>query len=152
MSYPQFRNFDVSTKLIHTHEVVFFFFFISLSVWESLAVYLFGLTAGMNVLLIDLLVCLTGGAVYDNRFSLAALGRYRIFALTNNFTGVCSSDATKTAEGPSQPPPGFSFEKEMKFLGWEQGVAPPSLRSLFDDFCDSSVLGMRQVLSTFNWE
>ena len=33
----------------------------------------------------------------------------------------------------------------MRFLGWEQGVAPPSLRNLFDDFCDSSVLGMRQV-------
>jgi len=82
---------------------------------------------------------------------LRSLGRYGIFALTNNFTGVCSSDATKAAEAPSQPPPGFSLEQELKFLGWEQGVAPPSLRSLFDDFCDSSVLGMRQVLSAFNW-
>jgi len=36
----------------------------------------------------------------------------------------------------------------MKFLGWEKGVAPPSLRNLFDDFCDSSVLGMRYVFST----
>jgi len=75
---------------------------------------------------------------------LRSLGRYRIFALTNNFTGVCFSDATKAAEAPSQPPPGFSLEQELKFLGWEQGVAPPSLRSLFDDFCDSSVLGMRK--------
>jgi hypothetical protein len=33
----------------------------------------------------------------------------------------------------------------MRFLGWEEGVAPPSLRNLFDDFCDSSVFGMRQV-------
>lgn len=54
------------------------------------------------------------------------------------------------AEGPSQPPPGFSYEEEMRFLGWGQGVAPPSLMSLFDDFCDSSVLGMRQVLSSSN--
>jgi hypothetical protein len=37
----------------------------------------------------------------------------------------------------------------MKFLGWEEGVAPPSLRNLFDDFCDSSVLGMRRVLFLF---
>ena len=38
----------------------------------------------------------------------------------------------------------------MRFLGWGQGVAPPSLMSLFDDFCDSSDLGMRQVLSSSN--
>jgi len=51
----------------------------------------------------------------------------------------------RTTKPTGQPPPGFSFEEEMKFLGWEEGVAPPSLRNLFDDFCDSSVLGMRQV-------
>lgn len=39
----------------------------------------------------------------------------------------------------------------MRFLGWEQGIAPPALRNLFDDFCDSSVLGMRQVFPPFNW-
>jgi hypothetical protein len=88
--------------------------------------------------------------VYDNPSSLAALGRYRIFALTNNFAGVCSSDATRTADAPREPPPGFSLEEEIKFLGWEQGVTSPLLRSLFHDFCDSSVLGMRQVLSSFN--
>jgi len=75
---------------------------------------------------------------------LRSLGRYRIFALTNNFTGVFSSDATKTGEASSDPPPGFSLEEEMRFLGWEQGIAPPSLVNLFDDFCDSSVLGMRK--------
>jgi len=68
---------------------------------------------------------------------LRSLGRYRIFALTNNFTKLSSSDA-------AQPPPGFSLEEEMRFLGWEEGVAPPSLRNLFDDFCDSSVFGMRK--------
>lgn len=78
---------------------------------------------------------------YDNL--LAAFGRYRIFALTNNFTRLCSSEATSTTGTTGQPPLGFSLEEEMRFLGWEQGVAPPSLRHLFDDFCDSSVLGMR---------
>lgn len=75
---------------------------------------------------------------------LRSLGRYRIIALTNNFTGVCSSEATRTDGVLSQPPSGFSLPDEMKFLGWEEGVAPPSLRNLFDDFCDSSVLGMRK--------
>jgi hypothetical protein len=93
---------------------------------------------------------LTGRLVNDNP-SPVALGRYRIFALTNNFTGVFSSDATKTRDASSDPPPGFSLEEEMRFLGWEQGIAPPSLRDLFDDFCDSSVLGMRQVFYSFNW-
>ena len=85
------------------------------------------------------------GLRHNPSLSLAALGRYRIFALTNNFTAVRSSDATRTTGPAGQPPPGFSFEEEMKFLGWEEGVAPPSLRNLFDDFCDSSVFGMRQV-------
>ncbi|KAF9648067.1 HAD-like protein [Thelephora ganbajun] len=75
---------------------------------------------------------------------LRSLGQYRVFALTNNFTGICSSDATRTTGPAGQPPPGFSLEEEMKFLGWEQGITPPSLRNLFDDFCDSSVLGMRK--------
>lgn len=35
---------------------------------------------------------------------------------------------------------------EAAFLGWEDGgVTPPYLRALFDDFCDSSTLGMRYV-------
>jgi hypothetical protein len=116
------------------------------------AFYLFGLATGMNcsnvtlIGLSDLSRLLIRGGVYDNS-SLAALGRYRIIALTNNFGGVCSSDATKKVV-PLSRPPGFSLEEEMRFLGWEQGVAPPSLRNLFDDFCDSSVLGMRQVCST----
>ena len=101
----------------------------------------------LNVILIDLFDLfgsLIRGVVYDNP-SLAALGRYRIIALTNNFSGVRSSDATRTVESSVRAPPGFSLEEEMRFLGWEEGVAPPSLRDLFDDFCDSSVLGMRQV-------
>jgi len=75
---------------------------------------------------------------------LRSLGRYKIIALTNNFTGIRSSEATRTTGTAGQPQSGFSLEEEMKFLGWEQGIAPPSLRNLFDDFCDSSVLGMRK--------
>ena len=33
--------------------------------------------------------------------------------------------------------------KELEFLGWKDGVTPPELRALFDDFCDSSTTGMR---------
>jgi hypothetical protein len=35
---------------------------------------------------------------------------------------------------------------ERKFLGWDDnGATPIHLRELFDDFCDSSSLGMRFV-------
>ncbi|KAI0748009.1 HAD-like protein [Daedaleopsis nitida] len=33
---------------------------------------------------------------------------------------------------------------ERAFLGWRNGATPPRLRALFDDFCDSSTLGMRK--------
>jgi len=35
--------------------------------------------------------------------------------------------------------------EETKFLGWDDGAIPTHLRELFDDFCDSSSLGMRFV-------
>jgi len=58
---------------------------------------------------------------------IRASGRYKLIALTNNFSRV------------DIPP------EEMKFLGWDDG-GPTSihLRELFDDFCDSSSLGMRK--------
>ncbi|KAG6832690.1 hypothetical protein H0H92_012262 [Tricholoma furcatifolium] len=56
----------------------------------------------------------------------AESGRFKIIALTNNFA--------KT-EVPAE---------EAKFLGWDDGATPRHLRSLFDDFCDSSALGMRK--------
>lgn len=56
----------------------------------------------------------------------AAAGTYKVIALTNNFA--------KTDVPPS----------ELAFLGWDEGgPTPPRLRELFDDFCDSSALGMR---------
>ena len=59
-------------------------------------------------------------------------GKYRLIALTNNFSGLLDRAAI--------------LESELAFLGWKNGPAPLHLRALFDDFCDSSVLGMRCVV------
>jgi hypothetical protein len=56
-----------------------------------------------------------------------ASGRYKLIALTNNFSRT------------DVPP------EERRFLGWDDGDTPTHLRELFDDFCDSSSLGMRFV-------
>ena len=56
-----------------------------------------------------------------------ASGRYKLIALTNNFSRV------------DVPP------EERMFLGWDDGATPTHLLELFDDFCDSSSLGMRFV-------
>jgi len=57
---------------------------------------------------------------------IRAAGRYKLIALTNNFSRV---------DVPSE---------ERQFLGWDDGATPTHLRELFDDFCDSSSLGMRK--------
>lgn len=59
-----------------------------------------------------------------------AIGKYKLIALTNNFARQSSAE---------YPIP----EAELRFLGWDKGVIPSHLVELFDDFCDSSVLGMR---------
>lgn len=72
-------------------------------------------------------------------------GKYRIIALTNNFS------KTDTSILGDHPPPGkyggikVTLESELKFLGWTNGAVPPGLRALFDDFVDSSEIGMRYV-------
>lgn len=53
------------------------------------------------------------------------IGKYKLIALTNNFARV---------NVPAE---------ELEFLGWSEGATPSHLRDLFDDFCDSSTLGMR---------
>lgn len=85
-------------------------------------------------------------------------GRWRVIALTNNFSKlgstrgelatVCdvSDDAAAAALKELQarhPDVVFDVASELAFLGWGEGIVPPSLRALFDDFCDSSALGMR---------
>lgn len=57
---------------------------------------------------------------------IRATGRWKVIALTNNF---------QKAEVP---------ESEREFLGWTKGATPDHLLALFDDFCDSSTLGMRK--------
>jgi len=72
-----------------------------------------------------------GSNVYDPHIlhaihRIRATGRYKTIALTNNFA-------------KAKVPP-----VEAQFLGWDEGATPDHLRSLFDDFCDSSTLGMRK--------
>jgi hypothetical protein len=58
--------------------------------------------------------------------NIAAGRQHKLIALTNNFAKV---------NIPAE---------ELEFLGWGDGGATPNhLRELFDDFCDSSTLGMR---------
>ncbi|KAI0670492.1 HAD-like protein [Trametes maxima] len=74
---------------------------------------------------------------------IRAAGRWRVIALTNNFS---KSDADIIGDAPPSPAryPNFSIQSELEFLGWADGATPPRLRALFDDFCDSSTLGMRK--------
>ncbi|TFL07697.1 HAD-like protein [Pterulicium gracile] len=59
-------------------------------------------------------------------------GQHRIIALTNNFSAF---------DSPEQP----IADTERAFLGWgDEGPVPEHLRRLFDDFCDSSSLGLRK--------
>ncbi|PPQ64023.1 hypothetical protein CVT24_009397 [Panaeolus cyanescens] len=63
---------------------------------------------------------------------IRACGKFKVIALTNNFAKV------------NVP------EEEREFLGWsDQGAVPDELKSLFDDFCDSSSLGMRKPEKRF---
>ncbi|KZT11410.1 HAD-like protein [Laetiporus sulphureus 93-53] len=68
---------------------------------------------------------------------------WRVIALTNNFskTGL---DMIAEVPPSAEQCPDFTIESELAFLGWKEGPTPPRLRALFDDFCDSSALGMRK--------
>ena len=69
-----------------------------------------------------------------NTNSHQAAGRHRIIALTNNFS--------KQFKDPSIP------RAELEFLG-RSGETPVELIELFDDYCDSSIIGMRYFLAVF---
>ena len=56
-------------------------------------------------------------------------GRYKVIALTNNY--AAATDGLEASE--------------LEFLGWTDGASPPALRAMFDDYCDSSSLGMRYI-------
>lgn len=87
-------------------------------------------------------------------------GRWRVIALTNNFSklGSTREELATVCDVPDHdeeaaaalkslqarhPDEVFDAASELAFLGWGEGIIPPSLRALFDDFCDSSTLGMR---------
>jgi len=74
---------------------------------------------------------------------IRAAGRWRLIALTNNFTKN-EADLVGGAPPTREQYPDFSVASELAFLGWQDGIAPPRLRALFDDFCDSSTLGKRK--------
>jgi len=74
---------------------------------------------------------------------IRAAGRWRVIALTNNFS-KSEIDIIEEAPPSAEQFPNFTVEAELAFLGWEEGPTPPRLRALFDDFCDSSALGMRK--------
>ncbi|KAI0736955.1 HAD-like domain-containing protein [Fomitopsis betulina] len=71
------------------------------------------------------------------------VGRWRVIALTNNFS---KTDADSIGEAPpsAEDSRDSTVQSELAFLGWEDGPTPSRLRALFDDFCDSSTLGMRK--------
>ncbi|KAH9901275.1 HAD-like protein [Cubamyces lactineus] len=74
---------------------------------------------------------------------IRAAGRWRVIALTNNFS---KGETDIIGDSPPSPEryPHFTVQSELEFLGWNEGATPPRLRALFDDFCDSSTLGMRR--------
>ncbi|KAG2360861.1 HAD-like protein [Suillus spraguei] len=72
---------------------------------------------------------------------IRASGRWLIIALTNNFSKHITDSSLRPLTA-GQPPMQIP-DSELRFLGWEDGEMI-HLRTLFDDFCDSSELGMRK--------
>ncbi|KAG2158154.1 HAD-like protein [Suillus bovinus] len=73
---------------------------------------------------------------------IRASGRWLIIALTNNYSKHITDSSSSTPLAAGQPPIRVP-DSELQFLGWEDR-AKIHLRTLFDDFCDSSELGMRK--------
>lgn len=73
---------------------------------------------------------------------IRASGRWLIIALTNNYSKHITGSSTSTPLTAGQPPMQVP-DSELRFLGWED-TEKFHLRALFDDFCDSSELGMRK--------
>ncbi|ETW85731.1 hypothetical protein HETIRDRAFT_122465 [Heterobasidion irregulare TC 32-1] len=83
------------------------------------------------------------GCVVEAIHRIRAAKRWRLIALTNNFS---KTDASLIGHDVTvfEKTPGGTLESELKFLGWENGAVPSGLRELFDDFIDSSQVGMRK--------
>lgn len=78
---------------------------------------------------------------------MIATGKWLIIALTNNFSKHITDHPNSTSLTAVQLPTRVP-DTELRFLGW-QDQATSHLRALFDDFCDSSELGMRCVQKTY---
>jgi hypothetical protein len=72
----------------------------------------------------------------------SAAERWRVIALTNNYSKIDASFLGLDTRD-SKRYPGVTLDSELRFLGWERGPVPPHIRKLFDDFLDSSQVGMR---------
>ncbi|KAF9517905.1 hypothetical protein BS47DRAFT_1338754 [Hydnum rufescens UP504] len=69
---------------------------------------------------------------------IRASKKYLVIALTNNFFAPYENIL-------ATPPSGdFNPESELAFLGWADSPLPQATRDLFDDFVDSSRVGMRK--------
>lgn len=77
-----------------------------------------------------------------NGFVIAAK-KWLIIALTNNFSKHITEHPPSTPLTAAQPAMQIP-DAELRFLGW-QDKTNSHLRAIFDDFCDSSELGMRYV-------
>jgi len=80
---------------------------------------------------------------YKAILRIRAAERWRIIALTNNYSKLDSTFLDLDARHLTRYP-GVTLESELRFLGWENGVVPSPIRGLFDDFVDSSEVGMRK--------
>ena len=67
-----------------------------------------------------------------------------MFALTNNYSKAPSALNDFDSELAKRYP-GITMDSELRFLGWDEGAVPAKLRAMFDDFVDSSEVGMRYV-------
>jgi hypothetical protein len=82
------------------------------------------------------------------RFLLSlAAERWRVIALTNNYSKIDASFLGLDIRH-SKRYPGVTLDSELRFLGWERSPVPQHIRNLFDDFLDSSEVGMRCVQLT----
>lgn len=78
--------------------------------------------------------------------TLRASGRFRIVALTNNYSAQYDR-IRSMKETTAKALLSFDPDAELAFLGWGPetgGPGGPRIRELFDDFVDSSVVGSRK--------
>ena len=71
-----------------------------------------------------------------------AAKRWRVIALTNNYSKIDATFLGLDARHLERYP-GATLQSELEFLCWEGGAVPSHIHELFDDFVDSSEVGMR---------